>query len=328
MGRSSSGARRAGPLPTLWRPSEVAKRKRRQRPGSVQPGIVGPPRGVPHRIARPHYVTATGGEPGSPRMAAVRTPEEIAAMRRAGALAAEVLLIAGGHVSAGVTTDAIDELAHEEILARGAYPSPLGYRGFPKSVCTSVNEVICHGIPDSRPLAEGDILNIDVTVYVEGVHGDTSAMFTVGSIDTASRRLIQGTLQALQAAISVVAPGVAVSQIGRAIEQVARPSRLGVVREFVGHGVGTDFHGRLQIPHYHDPHNSTPLAEGMSFTIEPMLTLGGPQVSMWSDGWTAVTADRSRSAQYEHTLVVTGSGAEILTVTPDGRCAHDPPPAG
>ncbi len=256
-------------------------------------------------------------------MAPVRSPAEIEAMRQAGAAAAEVLLIAGGQVAPGVTTDAIDEVVHAEVLARGAYPSPLGYRTFPKSVCTSVNEVICHGIPDSRPLVAGDILNIDVTVYLDGVHGDTSAMFCVGDVDAASRRLIGGTLRALQEAIGVVAPGVPVSEIGRAIEGVARPGGLGVVREFVGHGVGTDFHGDLQIPHYCDPRNSTPLAEGMTFTIEPMLTLGSPRVELWNDGWTAVTADRSRTAQFEHTLLVTPDGVEILTVTADGRCAHD-----
>ena len=303
----------------------MAKRKRRPRVrvASVQPGIVGPARPVPRRIARPPYARNPQGEPGPPRMAPVRPPGEIEAMRRAGAVAAEVLMIAGRHVAPGVTTDAIDELVHAEVLDRGAYPSPLGYRTFPKSVCTSVNEVICHGIPDSRPLAAGDIVNIDVTVYLDGVHGDTSAMFCAGEVDADSRRLVRGTLRALHAAIDAVAPGVPVSAIGRAIEGVARPGRLGVVREFVGHGVGTDFHGSLQIPHYHDPRNAVPLAEGMTFTIEPMLTLGSPEVEMWSDGWTAVTADRSRSAQFEHTLVVTSGGAEILTVTGDGRCAHE-----
>ena len=185
-----------------------------------------------------------------------------------------------------------------------------------------MNEVICHGIPDSRPLVAGDIVNIDVTVYLDGVHGDTSAMFCAGEVDAESRRLVSGTLRALQAAIAVVAPGVPVSEIGRAIEGVARPGGLGVVREFVGHGVGTDFHGNLQIPHYHDPRNATPLAEGMTFTIEPMLTLGSPQVELWSDGWTAVTADRSRTAQFEHTLVVTAGGVEILTVTPPTAAAR------
>ena len=244
-------------------------------------------------------------------------------MRRAGAVAADVLMIAGRHAVPGVKTDAIDAVVHAEVLDRGAYPSPLGYRSFPKSVCTSVNEVICHGIPDSRPLAAGDIVNIDVTVYLDGVHGDTSAMFCVGEVDPESLRLVRETRRALDAAIEVVAPGVPVSAIGKAIEGVARPGRLGVVREFVGHGVGTDFHGSLQIPHYHDPRHSLLLVEGMTFTIEPMLTLGSAQVELWSDGWTAVTADRSPSAQFEHTLLVTSGGVEILTVTADGRCAHE-----
>ncbi|MCY3925570.1 MAG: type I methionyl aminopeptidase [bacterium] len=303
----------------------MAKRKRRprQRAASVQPGIVGPPRPVPRGIVRPAYARDARGEPGPSRMAPVRSTGEIEAMRRAGAAAAEVLMIAGRHVTPGTTTDAIDAVVHAEVLDRGAYPSPLGYRTFPKSVCTSVNEVICHGIPDSRPLAAGDIVNIDVTVYLDGVHGDTSAMFCVGEVDAESERLVRGTLRALEAAIGVVAPGVPVSAIGEAIEGVARPLRLGVVREFVGHGVGPDFHGSLQIPHYYDPRNSVPLAVGMTFTIEPMLTLGGPQVDLWSDGWTAVTADRSRSAQFEHTLAVTSDGAEVLTTTSDGRCAHE-----
>ena len=303
----------------------MAKRKRRRSPrsASVHPGIVGPPRTVTREIARPPYARHPRGEPGPSLMDLVRTPTEIAAMRRAGSAAAEVLMIAGRHVAPGVTTDAIDALVHAEILRRGGYPSPLGYRTFPKSVCTSINEVICHGIPDSRPLAAGDIVNIDVTVYLDGVHGDTSAMFCVGEVDAESHRLVRETHRALEAAIAVVAPGVAVNAIGKAIESVARGGRLGVVREFVGHGVGTDFHGSLQIPHYHDDRNSLPLAEGTTFTIEPMLTLGSAEVEMWSDGWTAVTADRSCSAQFEHTLVVTADGVEILTVDPDGRCAHE-----
>lgn len=303
----------------------MAKRKRRPlvRSASVQPGIVGPPRPVPRRIARPPYVGEPRGEPGPALMAPVRSPAEIEAMRRAGAAAAEVLMIAGAQVAPGVKTDAIDAVVHAEVLDRGCYPSPLGYRSFPKSVCTSVNEVICHGIPDSRALVAGDIVNIDVTVYLDGVHGDTSAMFCAGEVDAESLRLVRETRRALDSAVEVVAPGVPVSAIGKAIEGVARPGRLGVVREFVGHGVGTDFHGSLQIPHYHDPRNSLPLAEGMTFTIEPMLTLGSAGVELWSDGWTAVTADRSRSAQFEHTLLVTAEGTEILTLTADGRCAHE-----
>ncbi len=302
----------------------MAKRKRRaSRSSAVRPGIVAAALPVPARIVRPPYVLSPGGEPGLPRMSLVRTDKEIEAMRRAGSIAAEVLMAVGGLVAPGVTTDALDQAAHEEAIARGAYPSPLGYRGFPKSICTSVNEVICHGIPDSRPLAEGDILNIDVTVYVDGVHGDTSSMFYAGEPDGDSRRLVQGTRDALFAAIEAVRPGAEVCSIGKAVDSVARPLGLGVVREFVGHSVGTDFHGRLQIPHYYDSRNDERLPEGATFTIEPMLTLGRPSVDLWDDNWTAVTLDGSRSAQFEHTLLVTAEGVEILTLDPQGRSAHD-----
>ena len=244
-------------------------------------------------------------------------------MRRTGALAAEVLIAACEQVRAGVTTDAIDRFVHDAAVTAGAYPSPLGYRGYPKSVCTSVNEVICHGIPDSRRIADGDIINVDVTVYREGVHGDTSVTLMVGEVDGHSRRLVVETRAALYAGIAAVRAGAAVSGIGRAIQNHAMKHRLGVVREFIGHGVGTEFHAGLQVPHYYDRRASTPLLEAMTFTIEPMLTLGSPQVEMWDDGWTAVTADGRRTAQFEHTLAVTADGAELLTRTSSGECAHD-----
>ncbi len=244
-------------------------------------------------------------------------------MRRTGALAAEVLMAACERVRVGMTTDAIDRFVHEAAVAAGAYPSPLGYRGFPKSVCTSVNEVICHGIPDSRRLLDGDIINIDVTVYREGVHGDTSVTLMLGGVDDHSRRLVAETRRALYRGIGAVRAGAAVSEIGRAIEGHAVGQRLGVVREFIGHGVGTEFHSGLQVPHYHDRRAVTKLREGMTFTIEPMLTLGSPQVAMWDDGWTAVTRDGRRTAQFEHTLACTADGAEILTRTTAGECAHD-----
>ena len=302
----------------------MAKRKRRaSHHSALRPGIVAAALPVPAHIVRPPYVRLPGGEPGLSKMRLKRTAEEIQAMRRAGAVAAEVLQAVGGLVAPGVTTDALDRAAHEETIARGAYPSPLGYRGFPKSICTSVNEVICHGIPDSRPLAEGDILNIDVTVYLDGVHGDTSSMFYAGEPDEDSRRLVQGTRDALFAAIDAVRPGAEACLIGKAVDSVARELGLGVVREFVGHAVGTDFHGRLQIPHYYDPLNDERLPEGATFTIEPMLTLGRPDVELWDDNWTAVTLDGSRSAQFEHTLLVTAEGVEILTLDSEGRSAHD-----
>ena len=244
-------------------------------------------------------------------------------MRRTGALAAEILLRAGELVKPGVTTDKIDEFVHQACIDRGGYPSPLNYRGYPKSVCTSVNEVICHGIPDSRPLAEGDIINIDVTLYMNGVHGDTSTTFLVGEVDDASFRLVKETARSLELGIATVRPGSAVNEIGKAIEQHARQHQLGVVREFIGHGVGTEFHSNLQIPHYFERRLTTRLELGTTFTIEPMLTLGAPEAALWDDDWTAVTIDGTRTAQFEHTLVVGEGGAERLTVTPAGECAHD-----
>ena len=244
-------------------------------------------------------------------------------MRKAGQMAAEVLLFAGKLVSPGVTTDSIDAQVHEEIVRRGAYPSPLNYRGYPKSVCTSINEVICHGIPDSRALADGDIVNIDITVFLDGVHGDTSVTFEVGDVDDHSRLLVRETRAAMYLGIEAVKDSAPVSAIGKAIESHARLHRLGVVREFIGHGVGTEFHAGLQIPHYYDRSHSTPLETGMTFTIEPMLTLGSPSLYLWDDQWTAVTADQRRSAQFEHTLLCTDSGAEILTRTPAGEGAAE-----
>ncbi|GIU84426.1 MAG: methionine aminopeptidase [Acidimicrobiales bacterium] len=244
-------------------------------------------------------------------------------MRRACALAAEVLIRVGEEVRPGVTTDRLDAVGHRLIVAAGAYPSPLNYRGFPKSLCTSVNEVICHGIPDDTQLLEGDICNVDVTVFVDGVHGDTNATFLVGEVDEDSKRLVRETRTCLYKAIEAVKPGRPVNVIGRAIEEHARAHGLGVVREFIGHGIGEQFHDGLQIPHYYEPRATTVLEEGMTFTIEPMITLGDPSLYIWSDGWTAVTRDGSRSAQFEHTILVTCDGAEILTLTEDGRCAHD-----
>ncbi len=288
----------------------------------VRPGLVGLPRGVPPEIARPPY--AETGDPGERSSGDhVQAPEVVARMRRAGELAAEVLIQAGESVEPGITTDAIDRIVHDATVAAGAYPSPLNYRGFPKSVCTSVNEVICHGIPDSRALLDGDIVNIDVTVYLDGVHGDTNATFPVGDPDPESRRLVAETLVCLERAIDAVRPGRPVSVIGRAIEDHADSQGLGVVREFIGHGIGEEFHTSLQVPHYYAPSARTPLEEGMTFTIEPMITLGDPSLYVWSDGWTAVTRDGGRSAQFEHTIVVTGDGAEILTVGVGGRTAHE-----
>jgi methionyl aminopeptidase len=249
----------------------------------------------------------------------VKDADTIERMRRTGRAAAEILREVGAAVAPGVTTDELDARCHEACLARGGYPSPLNYGGFPKSVCTSVNEVICHGIPDDRPLRDGDIVNIDVTLFREGVHGDTNATFLVGSVDPASSLLVDTTRTCLARGIAAVVPGRPISDIGRAIEQSAAEQRLSVVRAFIGHGVGTEFHTSPEILHYYDPRASTVMRPGMTFTIEPMIAQGSWQHRMWDDDWTAVTVDGRRSAQFEHTIVVTESGAEILTLHPDGE---------
>ncbi len=287
----------------------------------VEAGIVSPTRLVPANIKKPPY--ALTGDPGNSISSLVRDGDEIKRMEKAGEIAAKVLLEAGSNVSPGITTDKIDEIVHEMIISFGAYPSPLNYRGFPKSVCTSINEVICHGIPDSRILQEGDIVNIDVTVYHEGVHGDTSVTFPVGEISELDIRLIKETRKSMELGIEAVKPGRPVNVIGRAIERHAKRNALGVVREFIGHGVGTEFHSSLQIPHYYDPYASTEMLPGMTFTIEPMLTLGDPSAQMWSDNWTAVTRDGRRTAQFEHTILVTEHGARRLTVLDDGKAPSD-----
>ncbi|MFN8052514.1 MAG: type I methionyl aminopeptidase [Acidimicrobiales bacterium] len=281
----------------------------------VKPGMISPRRTVPAGIARPEY--ALTGEPSSRQSRAVRTPDEIERMRIAGRIGAEVLIEVGKAVAPGVTTDELDRIGHEACIARGAYPSPLNYRGFPKSLCTSVNEVICHGIPDSRKLVEGDVVNVDVTAFIEGVHGDTNATFVVGEVDDASKDLIRATRAAMHAGIATVRPGSRVNDIGRAIEDSVKGTNYGVVREFIGHGIGDQFHTSLQIPHYYEARHRTVLEEGMTFTIEPMITIGNPALYVWDDDWTAVTISGQRCAQFEHTLVVTSDGVEILTV-PDG----------
>ena len=279
-------------------------------------------RTVPPGIGRPPY--AATGDPGPPRASPVRTADEVERMRQAGHAAAEILLEVGARVAPGVTTDQLDEVAHEATLERGGYPSPLNYRGYPKSVCTSVNEVICHGIPDSRPLVEGDIVNVDVTIYLDGVHGDTSATLAVGEISEHDQRLIVETRAAMDHGIDAAGPGRPVNVIGRAIERHARRHRLGVVREFIGHGIGTEFHSAIQVPHYYDSGANTVLVPGMTFTVEPMLTLGSPECApLWDDKWTAVTRDGRRTAQFEHTVLVTEEGVELLTVTADGLVPAD-----
>jgi methionyl aminopeptidase len=279
-----------------------------------------PRRSVPVSIARPDY--ALTGQPSERAARAVRTPEEIVKMRVAGRLAAEVLLEVGAAVAPGVTTDELDRICHEATIARDSYPSPLNYRGYPKSLCTSVNEVICHGIPDSRKLQNGDVVNLDVTVFHDGVHGDTNATFLVGEVDQASIALVLATRDALHAGISVVKPGVRVNEIGRAIEASVAGMGYGVIREFIGHGIGDQFHTSLQIPHYYDPRHRVVLEEGMTFTIEPMITIGSPALYVWDDDWTAVTVSGQRCAQFEHTLLVTADGVEMLTLPATGQAAE------
>jgi methionyl aminopeptidase len=235
-------------------------------------------------------------------------------MRVAGKLAAQALQAVGAAAKPGVTTDELDAIGHEYLVERGAYPSTLGYRGYPKSLCTSVNEVICHGIPDDRALVDGDIVNLDVTVYLDGAHGDTNATFLVGDVDEESRRLVEVTRESLIDGIAAVRPGRPISDIGAAIEARAHAGGYGVVRAFVGHGVARRFHGPPHVPHHFDANATTVMQPGMTFTIEPMITLGTWRHVMWDDGWTAVTADKRRTAQFEHTLLVGDTGAEILTL--------------
>jgi methionyl aminopeptidase len=280
----------------------------------VRPGKQSPRRTVPEDIARPPYADDPKGRPGVRESSAPKDAETIAKMRRAGQAAAEVLQLVGAAVRPGVTTDELDRICHEACIERGGYPSPLGYNGFPKSLCTSINEVICHGIPDSTVLKDGDIVNLDVTIYLDGVHGDTNATFFVGEVDQESRDLVQITRECLDRGIAAVRPGGTVRDIGRAIQEHAEGKGYGVVRAFVGHGIGRSFHSDPQVYHYDNPAaGRVPLVAGMTFTIEPMITIGDWRHEMWDDGWTAVTRDRSRTAQFEHTLVVTEDGAEVLT---------------
>ena len=276
------------------------------------PGDLSPRRLVPPSIARPEYVDRPAPAPfqGSD----VQSAETIEAMRIAGRIAADALAEVGRNVRPGVSTDELDRIGHEFLIDHGAYPSTLGYRGYPKSLCSSLNEVICHGIPDSTELAEGDICNIDITAFIGGVHGDTNATFLAGDVREEARLLVERTHEATMRAIRAVQPGRPLSVVGRVIESYAKRFDYGVVRDFTGHGISSSFHSGLIVPHYDDPRIDVELREGMTFTIEPMLTLGTYQHEMWDDGWTAVTRDRRWTAQFEHTIVVTSDGAEILTL--------------
>ena len=276
----------------------------------LRPGRISPQRKVPAHIKRPEYVGKERPKTGEPD---VKTPEIVERMRVAGKIAAQALEEVGRHIRPGITTDELDRIGHDFLVACDAYPSTLGYRGFPKSLCTSLNEVICHGIPDDTVLRDGDIINIDITAFIDGVHGDTDATFLVGEVDEESRLLVERTREAMMRGIRAVRPGRAINVIGRVIESYARRFGYGVVRDFTGHGIGTTFHSGLIIPHYDDPNAGRVMEPGMTFTIEPMLTLGTIAYDIWADGWTVVTRDRKRTAQFEHTLLVTEDGPEILT---------------
>ncbi|BCJ34844.1 methionine aminopeptidase [Actinocatenispora thailandica] len=278
----------------------------------LTPGTLSPQRAVPGTIARPEYVGKPAPTPftGSE----VKTPELIEKIRVASRVAAGALAEGGRAVKPGVTTDEIDRVVHEFLCDHGAYPSTLGYRGFPKSCCTSLNEVICHGIPDSTVVADGDIVNIDVTAFLNGVHGDTNATFLAGDVSEEARLLVERTHEATMRGIRAVRPGRALNVVGRVIESYAKRFGYGVVRDFTGHGIGEAFHSGLYVPHYDRPDLDVVIETGMTFTVEPMITLGTHLHDAWDDGWTVVTKDRRWTAQFEHTLVVTDDGAEILTV--------------
>jgi len=281
--------------------------------GFLTPGVISKPLSVPSAIARPEYV----GKPSPAEFTGshIKSADQVEKIRAAGKIAAEAIALVGANAKAGVTTDELDKLAHEYMVSQGAYPSTLGYRGFPKSCCTSINEVICHGIPDDTVLQDGDIMNVDITAFKDGFHGDSNATFLIGDVSKDVADLVERTKEALDRAIAVVMPGRPINVIGRTIESYAKRFNYGVVRDFTGHGIGEAFHSGLVIPHFDAaPNYSNTMEVGMVFTIEPMLTLGTHEWDIWSDNWTVTTKDKSITAQFEHTLVVTESGAEILTL--------------
>ncbi len=278
----------------------------------LTPGTVSPMRQVPAHIPRPEYVGRRTPSPSTD--AWVQEPEVIERMRVASRIAADALAAGGAAVAPGVTTDEVDRVVHTYLVDHDAYPSTLGYKEFPKSCCTSLNEVICHGIPDSTVIQDGDIVNIDVTAFIGGVHGDTNATFLAGDVVEEDRLLVERTREATMRAIKAVRPGRELNVVGRVIESYARRFGYGVVRDFTGHGIGRSFHSGLVVLHYDEPSVHTTLEVGMTFTIEPMITLGTVDYDLWDDHWTVVTKDRARTAQFEHTILVTADGAEILTL--------------
>jgi len=275
--------------------------------------VISKPLSVPASIARPEYV----GKPSPAEWTGghIKSADQIEKIRAAGKIAAEAIALVGANAKPGVTTDELDRLAHDYIVSQGAYPSTLGYRGFPKSCCTSINEVICHGIPDDTTLQDGDIMNVDITAFKDGFHGDSNATFLIGDVSQEVADLVERTKEALDRAIAVVMPGRPINVIGRTIESYAKRFNYGVVRDFTGHGIGEAFHSGLVIPHFDAaPNYSNTMEVGMVFTIEPMLTLGTHEWDIWNDNWTVTTKDKSITAQFEHTLVVTESGARVLTL--------------
>lgn len=282
--------------------------------GHLIPGALAPRRDVPASVTRPPYVGLQAPPPYTGDN--TYSDDEIARIREAGRIAARALDAVGEAIRPGITTDEIDRIAHDFVIAHGAYPSTLDYRGYPKSCCTSVNEVVCHGIPDTTVLREGDIVNVDITAYLDGFHGDTNRTFRVGQVSAEVELLLERTEAALMRGIKAIAPGREVNVIGRVIETYAKRFGYGVVRDFTGHGVGSSFHTGLIIPHYDSaPQFNDVIVPGMVFTVEPMLTLGTHEWEMWDDGWTVVTKDRSLTAQFEHTVAVRESGVEILTLS-------------
>ena len=281
--------------------------------GYLTQGKLSPTRTVPTSIARPEYVGKPA--PAQNTKGDVRTRAEIELIRAAGKIAAQAIELVGQHAKPGVTTDELDRIGHEFLIANGAYPSTLGYRSYPKSLCSSVNEVICHGIPDDTVLQEGDIVNIDITAFKNGYHGDSNQTFMVGEVQDEVKLLVERTHEAMMRGINAALPGREINIIGRAIEAYAKRFNYGVVRDFTGHGIGESFHSGLIIPHYDSaPLYNDEIKVGMVFTIEPMLTLGTYEWDMWPDNWTVLTKDKSITAQFEHTIAITEDGPEILTL--------------
>jgi methionyl aminopeptidase len=270
-----------------------------------------------------NYVEAAAAPSRKTGQIKLHGPADFEGMRKAGRLAAEALDLMAAEVKPGVATEYLDKIAFEFAMDHKAYPAPLGYRGYRKSICTSINHVVCHGIPDNKPMRDGDIVNVDVTLIVDGWHGDSSRMYLVGEVPRRAQRLVEVTYEALMRGIEVVKPGATTGDIGHAIQVYAEAERCSVVRDFCGHGLGRLFHDEPNILHYGRPGEGAVLKPGMFFTIEPMINLGRPHVKILSDGWTAVTRDRSLSAQFEHTIGVTETGCEIFTLSPQGT--HRPP---